>query len=103
MVGRRRRVIWTDQARVAFDDVLTYIAEDSLDGAQAVLEQALAAAEALATLSERGRVVPELDDPSVREVFVYSYRMLYEITESEVRILAFLHGARDFGKWRGAE
>ena len=103
MVGQRRRVIWTDQARVALDDVLTYIAEDSLDGAQAVLEQALAAAEALATLSERGRVVPELDDPSVREVFVYSYRMLYEITESEVRILAFLHGARDFGKWRGAE
>lgn len=103
MVGRRRRVIWTDQARVALDDVLTYIAEESLDGAQAVLEQALAAAEALATLSERGRVVPELDDPSVREVFVYSYRMLYEVTESEVRILAFLHGARDFGKWRGGE
>lgn len=103
MVGRRRRVIWTDQARVALDDVLTYIAEESLDGAQAVLEQALAAAEALATLSDRGRVVPELDDPSIREVFVYSYRLLYEVTESEVRILAFLHGARDFGKWRSGE
>ena len=103
MVGRRRRVIWTDQARVALDDVLTYVAEESLDGARAVLEQALAAAEALATLSERGRVVPELDDPSVREVFVYSYRLLYEVTESEVRILAFLHGARDFGKWRRGE
>ena len=45
----------------------------------------------------------ELDDPTIREVFVYSYRLLYEVTESEIRILAFLHGARDFGTWRGGE
>ena len=45
-------------------------------------------------------MVPELDDPSVREVFVYSYRILYKVLEAEVEILAFLHGARDFDRWR---
>jgi plasmid stabilization system protein ParE len=100
MAHRHRRVIWTEQASKALDEALTYIAQDSLDGAQAVLEQALAAADALATLSERGRAVPEMADPALREVFVYSYRLIYEIVPQEVRILAFVHGARDFGNWR---
>lgn len=100
MVGRRRRLTWTEEARRALDEVLEYIARDSLDGARALLEQVLVAAESMATLSERGRVVPELEDSRIREVFVYSYRLLYEVTPSEVRILAFLHGARDFAKWR---
>ena len=47
---------------------------------------ALAAASGLATLSERGRVVRELNDPAVRDIFVYRYRLLYEVTTSEVRM-----------------
>lgn len=72
-------------------------------GALRVLEQALVAAESLATLSERGRVVPELLDPATREVFVFCSRLLYEVSASEVRIVAFLHGARDFERWRREE
>ena len=51
-------------------------------------------------LSERGRIVPELEDPSIREVFIGNYRLLYEVAPAEVSILAILHGARDFAKWR---
>jgi hypothetical protein len=43
------------------------------------LEQALSAAQGLATLSGRGRIVPELNNPTVREVFVFRYRLLYEV------------------------
>ncbi len=103
MGRRKRRVVWTDEARRALEEALEYIAQDSSDGARAVLEQALAAASGLATLSERGRVVPELNDPHLREVFVFRYRLLYEVAPSEVRILALLHGARDFVKWRRGE
>jgi hypothetical protein len=49
----------------------------------------------LAILSERGRVVPEFDDPNVRELFIKSYRMLYNTTKDRVYILGFIHGARD--------
>jgi plasmid stabilization system protein ParE len=38
--------------------------------------------------------VPEIGLPSVREIFVKGYRMIYEIQGSEVTILAFIHGAR---------
>jgi len=65
-----------------------------------VLQQALSAADSLATLAERGRVVPETSDPSIREIFVYRYRMMYRVTSDSVSILAFIHGARDFERWR---
>lgn len=50
--------------------------------------------------SERGRIVPELNDPAVREVFVFRYRLLYEVGENRVTVVAFLHGVRDFATWR---
>ena len=95
-----RDVVWTNHAHNDLDEVVSYIAGESHDGACAVLEQALAAADSLATLSERGRMVPELDDPMIREVFVHGYRLIYEVTASQIRVLAFLHGARDFRRWR---
>ena len=100
MAGRRRRVRWTDEAHSALDEVLSYIIQTSPQGARSVLGHALEAGAALATMAERGRVVPEQNDPSIREVFVGDYRLMYEVRESEVLIVGFLHGARDFEKWR---
>jgi toxin ParE1/3/4 len=82
--------------------VLGFISRDSPEGASRVVEQVLAAAQSLETLSERGRVVPERADPMIREVFVYRYRLMYRVTRDMVEILAFIHGARDFGRWRGS-
>ena len=40
--------------------------------------------------------MPELSDAAVRELFVKSYRLIYEIRNESIVILAFLHGARCF-------
>ena len=58
-------------------------------------------ADSLAELSERGRIVPELDDPSLRELLVNPYRLLYEVHERQVRVVGFLHQRQDVGSWRG--
>jgi plasmid stabilization system protein ParE len=63
------------------------------------LDVVLRTAGSLRELSERGRVVPELADPSIREVFAFSYRLMYRVVDDEVQILAIVHGARDFGTW----
>lgn len=65
-----------------------------------VLDAALQVAASLSTLSERGRVVPELNNPSIRETFVFRYRLMYRVDDTTVVVVAFLHGARDFAKWR---
>lgn len=100
MAARRRRVVWTRHARQALDEALEYVATESPSAAQQLLMDALESAESLAVMSERGRIVPEVDRPAIREVFVQRYRLLYEVREAEVRILALLHGARDFTAWR---
>ena len=76
------------------------LAQDSLTAAQQLLESALDMAESLTVFDEHGRIVPELEQPSVREVLVQSYRLIYEVFDTKVEILAFIHGARDFAKWR---
>ncbi len=63
------------------------------------LEKVLEKAQSLSFPTERGRIVPELHQQDIREVFVSNYRMLYRVAETEVSIVAFLHGARDFSKW----
>jgi plasmid stabilization system protein ParE len=57
--------------------------------------------EALFNLGERigaqpliGRIVPELGNERVRERFLYSYRVLYEVGERRIEVLAVIHGRR---------
>jgi len=81
------------------DEAVGYIAQDSPAAAQRLLVGALDAAASLTTLSERGRRVPEVGDPKTRELFVQRYRLIYEVHPTEVHVLGFLHGVRDFEKW----
>jgi toxin ParE1/3/4 len=100
MAARVREVIWAESARDALDAVIGYLAQDSEQNAARVLDEALRAGASLATFAERGRVVPELSDPAIREVFVHRYRLQYEVRETSVLVVAFLHGARDFATWQ---
>ena len=91
------RVRWTDPAWEAVERQASYIAQDSPRYAAALIRSAREAARSLKQFPNRGRVVPEENNPGLRELFVFnSYRMLYHVLEREheVRILAFIHGAR---------
>jgi plasmid stabilization system protein ParE len=52
----------------------------------------MAAGRSLATLSERGRIVAEYQDPAVRELIVRRYRLIYRVRLD--RVLRIIHGAR---------
>ena len=41
MAGQQRRVIWTESARSALDKALSYIAQESPQGARSLLHQVL--------------------------------------------------------------
>lgn len=70
------------------DDSITYVARESHTAAERLLTEALNTAASLDRFSERGRVVPELNDPSIRELFVRRYRLLYHVEPDEVLILS---------------
>lgn len=103
MAPRTRRVVWTESARRALDEVIAYITQASPEDAVRVLTHALDTAASLSTFAERGRVVREVGESTLRELLVYDYRMLYRVREDRVVVRAFLHGARDFGTWRSEQ
>lgn len=45
----------------------------------------------LSDLPEQGRVVPEWNEPAVREVMYDPYRVIYEVSEDRVEILTLSH------------
>jgi plasmid stabilization system protein ParE len=71
-----------------------YIARDSGFYAAAFVGEIREAAASLANLAERGQIVPEFDDESIRELLVSSYRLVYRVSEKQVVILALVHGAQ---------
>lgn len=63
--------------------------------AEAFLQRIFATARSLPIFPERGRLVPELEDPGVREVFVDRFRVWYEPRQDAVWITRLVHGSRD--------
>lgn len=49
----------------------------------------------LCDFAERGRIVPEFEEKQIREIFVQSYRLICCIEDTQVIILALIHGRRD--------
>jgi len=90
-----RRVVWTETAWSDLEQVVTHIAKDSSRYAAAFAREARDASRSLSQFSNRGRVVPEFNDPTVREIFVRGYRLLYTVSKDVVSVLAFIHGACD--------
>jgi plasmid stabilization system protein ParE len=90
-----RRVVWTEIAWSDLEAAADHIAKDSPNYAAAFVREVRDAARSLAYLPERGRVVPEFDDLAIRELFVRSYRLVYQVAKETVRIVGFIHGARD--------
>lgn len=96
MAEERREVIWTTSARNELDDIIVCIAKDAPLSALAFLEEVLETADTLVTLARRGRIIPELQNPRIRELFINHYRLLYGIEDGAVYVLGLIHGAREF-------
>jgi len=54
-------------------------------------------ADQLEDFPESGRVIPEINDDTCRELIYGAYRIMYRIAKQEIRITGVVHGARD---WR---
>ncbi len=89
---------WTETALRDVEQSADYIAGDSINYAATFVSEVMKASQSLSYLSERGRVVPEFDNPAIRELFVGNYRLVYQISDEIVYIIGLVHGARDL--WR---
>ena len=88
------RVIWSKRAAQDLDSITEYIAADSPAYAGTVLKNIVNQTRILARFPQAGRMVPEFDDENLRELIVYSYRVIYRLQEDEALIVAVIHGKR---------
>jgi toxin ParE1/3/4 len=95
-VGGDYKVIFGPRSRSDLKEIVRYVR--SASGAPEVAErfgmELIHKALSLASLPERGRIVPELGLGEVREIIFKSYRIVYRIVPEQVQILRFWHAAR---------
>nr|WP_241263984.1 type II toxin-antitoxin system RelE/ParE family toxin [Bowmanella dokdonensis] len=79
------------------DEIAEYIHKDSPFYASVVVEKILLSTSNLPKHPLLGRRVPEAGSEAFREVFIYDYRLIYEVLEDDqtLLVLAVLHGRRD--------
>jgi addiction module RelE/StbE family toxin len=87
-------VIWTEPAKADLRAIHDFIAHDSRYYAKKVVQDIREEIEGLDEFPKIGRIVPELNDNNVRELPLYSYRIIYEISNQAILILAVVHQRR---------
>ena len=88
-------VFWTRRAREDLSAIHAFISKDSPHYANTAVSRLIAAAARLARFPESGRLVPEFDESSIREVIRRPYRIVYRIVDSKaIHILTVHHSAR---------
>lgn len=90
------QVVVTEAANEDLARLVGFIARDNPHAAG---QFGLALLEKLKLLRDHprfGRVVPERNDPNIREIILNPYRIVYRVREKEevVEVLRFWHGAR---------
>ncbi len=91
-------VKWSKPAKLDLKQIHDYIARDSKFYAQKVSAEIVGKSDKLKSFSEVGRIVPEIGDPNIRELLIYSYRLIYEVFPNKVEVLALIHSKRNFIK-----
>lgn len=88
------RLEWSEEALEDIESIATYIEKDSPHYAKSVVSKFFEKAQILKDFTDLGRKVPEIDDDNIREIFVYSYRLIYKINEDAILLVAVIHGKR---------
>jgi plasmid stabilization system protein ParE len=92
------KVIIAPSARGDLENIVRFIARHNSDAAARVGYELIVRAESLALFPEMGRVVPEFQQPNLREIVCRSYRIIHRVRHDQqcIEVVRFWHGARGF-------
>ena len=91
------KIVWTELSVSELKEIFDYIAIDSKRYARNQIERIKSKTLILKTLPEIGRMVPELENPEIRELIEGNYRIVYRIKSQNIaEILTIHHSSRDF-------
>jgi len=88
------KVLWMPSALDDLQNIQEFIAKDSVYYANKFVDEAFNATEQIEMFPEIGRVVPEIGIPTIREIIHGAYRIIYELVDNKINIIAMVHVKR---------
>jgi toxin ParE1/3/4 len=88
------KIVWSPEAIEDVELIADYITRDSAAYASAVVDKILYTAKTLVDMPYTGRIVPEFNNEQIREKFVYSYRLIYQVKPKQILVITVIHGKR---------
>ena len=81
------KITWSPLAAEQVRDIASYIALDKPSVAQQWIDKMFDSVEQLIDFPKSGRVVPELQINSIRELVQDNYRVIYKIQDNSISVL----------------
>jgi toxin ParE1/3/4 len=90
------QIIWSEQARDDLQSIVLFIAQDNPAVAESFGYRLMSKVDMLEQFPQIGRVVPEVNDETIREIIFRPYRIIYKVlTKKQIIAIARIwHGAR---------
>jgi toxin ParE1/3/4 len=79
-------IVWTNQALRKLNKFVDYIARDNLVTAEKWALKLIERTDQLMKQPESGRIVPEYNEPNLRELIFGNYRVIYRIRKEHSTI-----------------
>ncbi len=88
------KIIWTEFAVEDLRSIHDYISKDSKVYADRFIEKVISRVDQLETNPQSGRIVPEFNTDSLRELIEGNYRIIYKVHPDFLGIVRVHHSAR---------
>ena len=90
------QIIWSEQARDDLQSIVLFIAQDDPAVAESFGCRLISKVDVLAQFPQIGRVVPEENNETIREMILRPYRIIYKVLAEKqiIGVARVWHGAR---------
>ena len=88
-------VLWTVGASSDLREIFAFLRRDSEVYASVLTSRIFEAVERLGDYPYLGRMVPEYQDETIREVIVGNYRVVYRVRRRLIGVIGLIHGRQN--------
>src|SRR6056297_2382558 len=89
---------WSLQAADELEEICVYFDNNSPHYAKLFAFKIIESIQKLKNFTKIGRIVTEIENPEIRELFYKSYRIIYRIQQDCIEIVSIFHGSRIIDK-----
>jgi len=89
------KIEWTPLAVQDLESIFEYISKDSVFYAARQVDRLVNRVDVLESFPASGKIVPEFNDESIRELLEGNYRIVYKVTSETIFIARVHHSAKN--------